>query len=88
VRRLYHYSFLCLARARDLSATGTAKNYQNSGDSKRPTKVRMAIDEGSCNPETGSQRHAQSAIHSPYIQNVAISAPLSGVSSGIAAVST
>jgi hypothetical protein len=48
--------------------TGTAKNYQNSGDSKRPAKVRMTIDKDSRNPKTDSQHHAQGAIHSPYIQ--------------------
>ena len=48
--------------------TGTAKNYQNSGDSKRPAKVTMTIDEDSGNHETDPQPHAQGAIHSPYIQ--------------------
>ena len=48
--------------------TSTAKNYQNSGDSKRPAKVRITIDEDSRNPKTDSQHHAQGAIHSPYIQ--------------------
>jgi len=48
--------------------TGTAKNYQNSGDSKRPANVRMTIDEDSRNSKTDPQPHAQSAIHSPYIQ--------------------
>jgi len=48
--------------------TGTAKNYQNSSDSKRPAKVTMTIDEDSGNHETYPQHHAQSAIHSPYIQ--------------------
>lgn len=48
--------------------TGTAKNYQNSGDSKCPAKVRMTIDEDSRNPESDPQHHAQGAIHSPYIQ--------------------
>ena len=47
---------------------GTAKNYQNSGDSKRPANVRMTIDKESRNPKTDSQHHAQGAIHSPYIQ--------------------
>jgi hypothetical protein len=49
--------------------TGTAKNYQNSGDSKRPAKARMTIDENSRNPEADPQRHSQGAIHSPHIQN-------------------
>ena len=48
--------------------TGTAKNYRNSDDSKRPAKVRMTIDEDSRNPKTDPQPHAQGAIHSPYIQ--------------------
>lgn len=49
--------------------TGTAKNYQNSGDSKRPANVRMTIDEDSRNPEADPQRHSQGAIHSSHIQN-------------------
>jgi hypothetical protein len=48
--------------------TGTAKNYRNSDDSKRPAKVRMTIDEDARNPETDPQHHAQCAIRSPYIQ--------------------
>ena len=48
--------------------TGTAKNYRNSGDSKRPAKVRMTIDEDSRNPKTDPQPHAQGAIYSSYIQ--------------------
>jgi hypothetical protein len=47
--------------------TGTAKNYRNSDDSKRPAKVRMTIDEDSRNPKAYPQAHAQGAIHSPYI---------------------
>ncbi len=48
--------------------TGTAKNYQNSDDSKRPAKVRMTTDEDARNPKTDPQPHAQGAVHSPYIQ--------------------
>jgi hypothetical protein len=48
--------------------TGAAKNYQNSGDAKRPAKVGMTFDEDSRNPKTDSQYHAQGTIRLPYIQ--------------------
>jgi hypothetical protein len=38
--------------------TGATKNYRSPGDSKRPAKVRMTIDEDSRNPETDPQNHA------------------------------
>ena len=39
--------------------TGATKNYRSSGDSQRPTNVRMTIDEDSRNPETDPQNHAR-----------------------------
>ena len=47
--------------------TGATKNYRSSGDSKRPAKVRMTIDEDSRNTETDPQNNPQCAIHPPNI---------------------
>jgi hypothetical protein len=49
-------------------STGTAKNHRKSGDSKRPAKVGMPLDENSRTPETDAHYDAQSAIQSPHIK--------------------
>ena len=58
--------------------TGTAKNHQNSGDSKRPANVRMTIDEDSRDSESDTERHTKPAIHSPHIKKRCHKCPLPG----------
>jgi hypothetical protein len=47
--------------------TGATKNYRSSGDSERPPKVRMAIDEDSRDSETDPKNYAHRAVHPPHI---------------------